>query len=53
MKGRRGRYGHFNLRSRGMKVVDTWDQPTKGKGGWALTRKTSRAEGRPNADEAI
>jgi hypothetical protein len=25
MKGRRGRYGHFNLRSRGMKVVDTWD----------------------------
>jgi hypothetical protein len=33
MKSRCGRHGYFNLRSRGMKVLKTWDQPTKSKGG--------------------
>jgi hypothetical protein len=32
MKSRR-RYCHFDLRSRGMKLLKTRDQPTKGKGG--------------------
>jgi hypothetical protein len=33
MKGRRGRHGHFNLRSRGMKVLKMRDQPPQGEGG--------------------
>jgi hypothetical protein len=33
MKSRRGRHRHFNLRSRGMKLLKTRDQPTKGKSG--------------------
>jgi hypothetical protein len=33
MKSRRGRHRHFNLRSRGMKLLKTRDQPPKGEGG--------------------